>query len=59
MLDRILALLDREIASIEHNVLHGGCPDYTVYRELCAALTTLNLAKDIAKRAFSEEDDEE
>ena len=40
MLDRIVALLEREIASVEHNLLTGACPDFTSYREQVATLAT-------------------
>ena len=59
MLERIIALLEREMANVEHNLLKGACPDYTTYREQVAMLATFMLAIDIAKRAFAEEDDEE
>lgn len=59
MLERIIALLEREMANVEHNILKGTCPDYTTYREQIAMLGTLMLAIDITKRAFAEDDDDE
>jgi hypothetical protein len=58
MSERIIALLDREIASAEHNLLSGACPDYVSYRELVSVLMTYRDAVDIVKRAFSEDDEE-
>jgi hypothetical protein len=58
MLDRILALLDREIASVEHSLMKGACPDYVTYREQVTALAAYEVAKDLARRAFNEEDEE-
>jgi hypothetical protein len=59
MLDRIIAMLQREIDSIEHSLLAGACPDYTVYREQVGALGAYRDAIQLAKKAFSEEDDDE
>ena len=58
MLDRIIALLEREIASVEHSLLNGGCPDYTSYRELVAMAKTFRVAIEVAKKAFAEDEDE-
>jgi hypothetical protein len=58
MLETLLALLDREIASVEHSLLKGACPDYVTYREQVTALAAYQVAKDLAKRAFNEEDEE-
>lgn len=59
MLDHLLALIDREIASIEHSLLKGACPDFVTYREQVAALGAYTVAKELAKKAFNEEDEEE
>jgi hypothetical protein len=59
MLDRIIALLQREIDSIEHSLLSGACPDFTVYREQVGQLSAYRDAIQIAKRAFSEDEDDE
>ena len=59
MLDHLIALLEREMASIEHSVLNGTCSDYTTYREQIAMLATFRIAIDLAKKAFKEDEDEE
>lgn len=59
MLDRIIALLEREIASIEHSLLTGTCPDYTVYREQVAAVGAYHTAIQLIKKAASEDEDDE
>lgn len=59
MRDRIIALLDRELAIAEHNLVNGACPDYTSYREMVSVIMTLRSAIDIVKKAFAEDDDDE
>lgn len=59
MLDRIVALLQREIDSIEHSLLSGACPDFTVYREQVGQLSAYRTAIQLAKKAFSEDEDDE
>jgi hypothetical protein len=58
ILERIIYLLEKEIASAEHSLLQGTCPDYVSYRELVAILTSLRTAIDIVKKAFAEDDEE-
>jgi hypothetical protein len=58
MLDHLIAMIEREIATIEHAIVFGGCPDYTVYREQVAALNAYRFAIDMARRASREDEDE-
>jgi hypothetical protein len=58
MLDRIIALIEREIALIEHNLVRGTCPDYTTYREQVAMIATFMIAMDLVKKAFAEDDED-
>jgi hypothetical protein len=59
MLERILAMIDREMATVEHNILNGSCPDYTTYREQIAMLGTFMIVKEIVRKAFSEDDEDQ
>ena len=57
MLDHLIAMIEREIESIEHSIVIGGCPDYTVYREQVAQLKAFRTAIDMARRAFREDEE--
>lgn len=59
MLDQLIALIEREMASIEHSILSGSCPDYTVYREQVGQLVAYRTCLDLARKAFREDEDEE
>jgi hypothetical protein len=59
MLDTLLAMIDREVAAIEHTVLTGGCPDFMVYREQIAALNAYKYMIDLAKRTFTDDSDDD
>jgi hypothetical protein len=58
MLERIIAVLERELATVEHNIISGACPDFTTYREQVAMLTAFTVAIELVKKAFAEDDDE-
>jgi hypothetical protein len=58
MLDHLIHLLEREIESIKHSILHGSCPDYTSYREQVAQVLAFEVAIELAKKAFAEDDDD-
>jgi hypothetical protein len=59
MLDQLISLIEREMASIEHSILSGSCPDYTVYREQVGQLVAYRISIDLARKAFTQDEDDE
>lgn len=57
MLEHLIAIIQREIDSVEHSILNGGCPDYTVYREQVGTLNGYRHAIELARQAYREDDD--
>ena len=59
MLDHLITMIEREMASIRNGIAKGQCPDYTTYREQVAMLTAYQHAIELARRAFEDEEDDE
>lgn len=59
MLDHLITMIEREMASIRNAIGKGQCPDYTSYREQVALLTAYQHAIDLAKRAFEDDEQDE
>jgi hypothetical protein len=59
MQEKIIALLKREMDTIEHNINGGSCPDFVTYREQVSMLKAFRAASDIVKKALAEDGDED